>query len=152
LTVFVVHIGDTAAHASREVTACGTKHGHRAAGHVFATMVARAFDHRGGAGQAHGKPFTGHTAEKRFTAGCAIEHGVTHNDVAGGFATEINARTYHHAATGQTFAGVVVGVANQIQRDAFGQERTKRLTTRAFELDTQSVVGQTFGAHLSERA
>ena len=49
---------------------------HRAAGHVFAAMVARAFDHRRGARQAHRESLAGHAAEdtprrwSRRTAPC----------------------------------------------------------------------------------
>ena len=115
-------------------------------------MVACAFHHSGGTRQTHRKSFTGHAAEKRFAAGRAIQHGVADDGVADGFATEIDARAHYHAATGQTFAGVVVRVTDQIQGDTFGQECAKGLTAGAFELNAQCVVRQTFGSHLGECA
>ena len=48
LTVFIKHIGDAAAHARRKVAAGVAQHHHGAASHVFATVVASAFDHRRG--------------------------------------------------------------------------------------------------------
>ena len=119
-TVLVIHIRDAAAHAGRKIATGVAQHSDGAAGHVFTPVVASAFHHRGGTGQTHGETLTGHAAEKRFAAGGAIQHGVADDDVAGGFAAEINAGSHHHAAAGQSFAGVIVGVADQIQRDAFG--------------------------------
>ena len=151
LSVFVKHIGHTAAHAGGKVASRAAQHHHGAAGHVLATVVACAFHDRGGTRQAHRKTLTGHAAEKRLAAGRAIKHGVAHDDVVRGFATEIDAGSHHHTPTRQTFAGVVVGVANQIQGDALGQESAKGLTTGALQLDAQGVVRQAFGAHLGER-
>jgi hypothetical protein len=83
LAVLVVHVGHAAAHAGREVAAGLAQHHHGAAGHVFAAVVARAFDHRRGARQAHGKALAGHAAEEGLTAGGAVHHGVADDDVAG---------------------------------------------------------------------
>ena len=65
LAVFVVHVGHAAAHAGGEVASGLAQHHHGAAGHVFAAMVARAFDDGGGTRQAHGKALTGDAAESR---------------------------------------------------------------------------------------
>ena len=48
LAVFVEHIGDAATHASGKVATGVAQHHHGAAGHVFAAVVASAFNHRGG--------------------------------------------------------------------------------------------------------
>ena len=53
LARLVEHVGDAARHAGREVAPGLAEHRHRAAGHVLAAVVAGAFHHRGGAGQAH---------------------------------------------------------------------------------------------------
>ena len=45
----VEHVGDAARHAGREVSSCGSQNDDRAAGHVFAAVVADALDHRQGA-------------------------------------------------------------------------------------------------------
>src|SRR3546814_20575395 len=48
--VRVPHIGDAAGHAGREVAPGFAPHDHRAAGHVFAAVVARALSHGPGSG------------------------------------------------------------------------------------------------------
>ena len=88
-------------------------------------MVTRAFNHRGGARQAHGEAFTGHAAEVRLTGGGTVHHRVAHDGVARRFTTEVEAGAYNDAAARQTLAGVVVRVTNQVQRDALGQERAE---------------------------
>ena len=49
-------------------------------------------------------------------------------------------------AAGQALADVVVGVAEQPQRDAARQERAERLPGRAGERDVDGVVGQAVAA------
>ena len=118
LAVFVIHVGDAAAHSGGKVAPGFAQHQHSATGHVFAAMVAGTFDHCRSARQAHRKALTGHPAEKRFAAGGAIHHGIAHNGVADGFAPKINTGPNYYAPAGQALAGVVVGVANQVQGHA----------------------------------
>ena len=95
---------------------------------------------------------TGHTGEEGFTRGGAVHHGVAHDDVFGSHTAEVQAGAHHHAATRQALAGVVVGVAHQIQGNAIAQEGAKRLAAGALHADVDGVIGQTFGVHLGHRA
>ena len=114
-------------------------------------MIPRALDHGGGARQTNRKALARHATEVSLARGGPIHHRVAHDDVFTGHPPEVETGTHHHAPTRQAFAGVVVGVAYQVKRDAACQERTKRLSTGAFELNAQSVIGQTFGVNLGER-
>ena len=67
-------------------------------------------------------------------------------------AAEVDARADDDAAARQALAGVVVGVADQVQRDALGQERAEALAAGAFHLDEDGVVGQAFGAAADQLA
>jgi hypothetical protein len=80
VTGLVQNIGDTAGHAGREVAAGLAEHDHETAGHVFAAMVADAFDNRDGARVAHGKALARDTAEVAFTLDRTVEHGVADDD------------------------------------------------------------------------
>ena len=113
-------------------------------------MVPRALHHCGGARQTHGETLAGDATEKCLAAGGTIQHSVAHDGVDHCLTAKVDAGSHHHTPTGESFAGVVVGVAYQVQRDAFGQKRTKGLTASAFQLNAQGVVGQAFGAHLGE--
>ena len=108
-------------------------------------MIARALDHRRRARKPHGKALAGNARKKGLAAGGAVHHRVADNDVARGHASEVQARTHHHAAAGQALAGVIVGIADQVQRDALGQEGAKGLTARSLELNAQRVVRQAAG-------
>jgi hypothetical protein len=55
-------------------------HDNDAAGHVFAAMVADAFDNRDGAGVAHGKALARDAAEIAFALDRAVKHGVADDD------------------------------------------------------------------------
>ena len=147
LAIFVIHIRNAAAHASRKIAPGGAQHRHGATRHVFTAVVTGAFDHRGGTRQAHGKTFTRHTTEEGLATGGAKHHGVAHNGVLDGLATEINARAHHDPATAQALAGVIIGVTNQVQGDAACQECTKRLATGALQLNANAVVRQPLGVH-----
>src|SRR5262249_59519671 len=66
--------------SSREVAAGAAEHDHDAAGHVFAAMVAGAFDHGDGAGIAHGEALAGDAAEVAFAFDRAVQHCVADDD------------------------------------------------------------------------
>jgi hypothetical protein len=51
-------------------------------------------------------------------------------------------RAHDDAAARQALADIVVGVADQVERDAMGEERTEGLAGRARELDRDGVVRQ----------
>ena len=108
-------------------------------------MVASAFDDRGGSRQAHREALAGDAAQEGFAARRAIQHRVADDDVLGRVAAEIDARPDRDAPARQALAGVVIGVADQVQRDALGEERAEALPARAFHLDEDGVVRQTFG-------
>ena len=61
------------------------------AGHVFAAVVAGAFDHRARARQPHREAFAGHAAEEGLAARRTVEHGVADDDVLRRVATELDA-------------------------------------------------------------
>ena len=80
----VVDVGDTAGHARREVAAGAAENHDLAAGHVLAAVIADAFDHRVGAGVAHGEPLTDHAAQECLAAGGAEQDHVAADDVVFG--------------------------------------------------------------------
>jgi hypothetical protein len=70
----------------------------------------------------------------------------------GGVAAEVDARPHRDAPARQALAGVVVGVADQVQRDALGQEGAEALAAGAFHLHEDGVVGQALGAAADQLA
>src|SRR5690606_40241577 len=54
--VQIQHVGDTTGHAGREVAPDGAEEHGPTTGHVLATVVTGAFDHRDGPGVAHAEP------------------------------------------------------------------------------------------------
>ncbi len=160
LAVLVVDIGDAAAHAGGEVAAGLAEDDDGAAGHVLAAVVAGAFDDGGRARQAHREALAGDAAQERLAAGGAVEHGVADDDVLGRLAAEVDARPDRQTAARQALAGVVVGIADQVDRDAGGEEGAEALPAGAFHLDEDGVVGQALrmapdqlaGEHRADRA
>ena len=142
LAVLVVDVGDAAAHAGGEVAPGLAEDDDGAARHVFAAVVAGAFDDRRRARQAHREALARDAAQERLAAGRAVEHGVADDDVLRRVAAEVDARPDRETAARQSLAGVVVGVADQIDRDALGEERAEALPAGAFHLDEDGVVGQ----------
>ena len=78
--LLVEHIGDAARHAGCEVAAGLADDDDDAAGHVFAAMVADAFDDGDRARIAHGEALAGDAAEVALALGRAVEHGVADDD------------------------------------------------------------------------
>ncbi len=142
VALIVVDVGDAAAHAGGEVAAGGTEHDDEAVGHVFAAVVAHAFDHRGGAGVADGEALAGDAVEEDFAAGGAVENDVADQDAFFGQEAGGLGRIGDDAAAGEALAEIVVGVAFELERDAVGNEGAEALAGRAAELEVDGAVRQ----------
>ena len=110
----------------------GPQHDHPPAGHVLATVVADALDHRDGAGVAHREALADHAADERLAAGRPVQDHVPGDDLLlGDEAGRTRQRGPHdQPAPRQALAEVVVGVAFQAQRDAAGHEGSEALPGR----------------------
>src|SRR5207237_8830155 len=93
----VVHERDTAGHARRKVAAGFAQHHYGAAGHVFAAVVAHAFDDRRGARVTHRETLAGHAVDERFAGDRTVQHRVAGDDVLDGPAAELGVRTHGDA-------------------------------------------------------
>src|ERR1039458_4038107 len=107
----VKNVGDAATHAGGKISPTGSEHQDQALGHVFAAVVADAFDHRGRSGVANRKALASDPVEKRFAAGGAVEGNVANQDVVFGGETGPSRRIHHQSSSGETLAYVIVGLA-----------------------------------------
>ena len=123
---------------------CGrsAEHDDDAAGHVFAAMVAGAFDDRDGAGVAHREALAGDAAEIAFARDRAVEHGVADDDRLLRHDAGVGRRPDDDAAARQALADIVVGVAFELEGDAAREQRAEALAGGAGELDVDGVVRQ----------
>src|SRR5690554_1461604 len=144
--VRVPYISYAAGHPGSKITASCSQHHNRAARHVFAAMIAGALHHSRGARVAHGKAFAGDAIEIGFSRQGAVQHRVAGNDVVGAEAAKVIGRANDDAAARQALADVIVGLADQVQCDAMGQESPEALSRRAVALDMYGVVRQAFMA------
>ena len=126
-----------------EVAAGPAEDEHAAAGHVFAGVIADAFDDGQRAAVADGKPLAGNAADIRLAARRAVERDVADDDVVLGDERRLPRRIHGELAARQALAEVVVRVALETHRDAARHERAEALAGRAGELDADRVVGQT---------
>ncbi len=79
--VRIPHISQAAAHARAKIAARIAEHHHGAAGHVFAGVVPRAFDHHLCPGIAHTEPLARHAAHVCLAGGGPIERHVADDAV-----------------------------------------------------------------------
>src|SRR5690606_37210366 len=108
-----------------------------AARHVLAAMVAAAVDHRDRAGVADGEALARDAVEVGFAGDGAVEHGVAHDDVLGRVAVDVRGLADDDAAARKALADVVVGIADEIERDAVGEPGAEALPGDALEVDAQ---------------
>ena len=142
----IIDIGDAARHAGREIASGVAQHDHHAAGHVFAAVVAEPLDDRDRAGIAHAEALARDTFEIGLAGDGPIEHGVADDDVRRRIARRLRRLAHDDPAARQAFSDVVVGVADQFQADATGQESSEALAGRAGEPDADGLVGQSLVA------
>src|SRR6202022_3309355 len=106
-----------------------------AAGHVFAAMVAGAFDDRDRAGIAHREAFAGDAAEIAFALDRAVHHGVADDDGFLRHDAGIARRLDDDAPARQALADIVVAFAFEIEGDAARQPGAEGLARGALEGD-----------------
>ena len=131
----------TATHAGGEVAAGGAEHDDGAVGHVFAAVVADAFNDGCCAGVADGEALAGDAVEEDFAAGSAVENDVADEDAFFGQEEGSLRRVGDDASAGEALAEVVVAVAFEFESDAIGNECAEALAGRAFEFEVDGVVG-----------
>ena len=77
----VVDVGDPARHTGAEIPSRRAEHHHPAAGHVFAPVVAHAFDHGGGPRVTDAEPLPHLAPDEDFTGRRPVEDDVAGDDL-----------------------------------------------------------------------
>ncbi len=140
--VFVEDVGGAAAHAGTEVFARGAEDEDGAAGHVFAAVVADAFDNSGGARVAHGKAFAGAAVDVEASACGTVEDGVAADAIFFGAELGTGRGDEGDLAAAHAFADVVVGFAGELDVYALHEEGAEALACGAVEFESEGAVGQ----------
>src|ERR1700676_3258879 len=100
ISALVENVSHPATHASGKISPAGPEHQDQAPGHVFATVVADALDHRGRSRVANCKPLTSDSVEKRFAAGGTVEGNVADQNIFLGGESGTARRIHHQLSTG----------------------------------------------------
>ena len=103
------YVSEAAGHARAKIEAEGPENQGDSAGHVFASVLADAFDDRERAAIAHGEAFAGAAGDKKLAGGGPVENGITGKDIAA--ARSGGAGGDGNRAAGQSLADVIVGFA-----------------------------------------
>ena len=143
--VWVIDVSHAATHACSEVPASLSEDNDTSAGHVFATMVACAFDDGNGSTVSHGKTLADLSVDIKLATRSAIKTRVAGDDVILGDKTAEHSGMRRHdadATSAQSFAKVVVGLTFEPQTQSLHGKRSKRLPGRALELDVDGSVRQ----------
>src|SRR5579864_1101206 len=98
ISALVENVGDTAAHAGSEISAASAQHNDETVGHIFASVITHAFDHRSRARISHCKTLARHAIEKCFAAGGAIERNVANQNIFFRCEMRLFWRIYHDLA------------------------------------------------------
>ena len=139
VAVLVEHVGDAAGHAGGEVAPGRAEHDDAAAGHVFAAVVADAFD------DGVRRRCCARRSVRRPCRGCKPRRSVAPYSAtlpmmmfSSGDERRACRRIDDELAARQTLADVVVGVAFELERHAARHERAEALARGAVELDAES--------------
>ena len=147
VTLFIQYIGDAAAHAGGEVASGAAEHHYDAAGHVFTAVVADTLDDGDGAGVADGEALAGDAPEVALPTRGAVEDGVADDapcaymqhevitDIVFGDDGALGRGRDDDFAAGEALADVVVGLAEEPNGDAVGEEGAEALATGALGIN-----------------
>ena len=119
-------VGHAAGHARAQIHSGGAEDCHHARRHVFAAVLADAFDHGQRAAIADGEAFSGAAGDVEFSGRRAVEHGVADEDVAaqGSFVSGGDC----DRAAAQALADVIIGFAEQTEFHSRDQECAEALS------------------------
>ncbi len=95
-----------------------TDQDHDSGSHVFASVLAEAFDHGQSAAVADGKAFTAASGNVEFAAGSSVKNGVAGKNLAK--LRSFGARGDGNRAAAQTLTDIIVGFAGEAESDAGG--------------------------------
>src|SRR5439155_3054344 len=121
-----------------------TKHTNHASSHIFAAMVAGAFDHRDRARVAHGEALACNAFEVSFAGDGAVKHRIADDDIGARIAVHAGRWSDDHPTARKTLTDIVVGVASEFERDTMGEEGAEALTGGALQAKDDPVLGQAF--------
>jgi hypothetical protein len=111
--IFIQEITQTTCHPCTDITPDLTEDDDYAAGHVFATVIACAFDYCCSAGVADGEAFAGASVGEEVAACGSVEAGVADDYIAAGVEDRACVRFDHDFAAVNAFADVIVAFAGE---------------------------------------
>ena len=103
------NVGEAASHAGAEIQAERAEDEDDAAGHIFAAVLADAFDNREGAAIANGEALASAACDEELAGSGAVKNRVARENVTA--ARGGGAGGNRDGATGETFSDVVIGFA-----------------------------------------
>src|SRR5258707_9693186 len=133
-------VSEATGHAGTKIQAERTKDEGDAAGHVFATVLADAFDNGESAAVADGEAFARASGDEKLAGSGAVENSVAGENVAA--AGSGKSRRDGDGAAGETFADVIVGFAFEAEGDAFGEKCAEALAGGAVKILADLVVAR----------
>src|ERR1700735_1786076 len=110
----VEHVSKTAGEAGAEIYARGAQNADHSPRHVFATMIAGAFDDGERAGVANRKSFPRPARRIEFAAGGAIQAGVAHDNGVARDEIRMSVGPQDDLAAGHALADAVLGLSSGI--------------------------------------
>src|SRR5690606_19410373 len=114
--------GHAAGHAGAEVRADWSQDHRGAAGHIFAAIRAAALDDDIRARIANRQAFAGLACRAQRARGCAIKNGVANDAVVLADERARHGGAYDDAAAREALADIVIGIAEDFERDALAEE------------------------------
>src|SRR5207245_9408242 len=99
-------------------------------------------DHGASPGIAHREALSGNAAEMRFPRDRSVKDYVARDDVLGRLAAELGRGRYDDVPARKTFSAVVIGVADEIERHALGEERPEALARGPGKPGVDRAIGQ----------
>ena len=139
VTRFIVDVSHAARHTSAEVTASRAKIDHHATSHVFERVVAESFDNCFDAGITNAETFASHACDVGFTRSRSVEANVASDDVFVSYEWRGFVWANNNLAARESFAEIVISIADHGESHALRAERTERLTSRTSEVHLDRV-------------
>src|ERR1019366_4141548 len=137
VALHVEYVGKPAGESRPEIHAGASEHAGHAARHVFAAVIARAFNHGERAGIAHGKSFARGAGGIQLAAGRTIQTGIAHDYRFTCDESGARVRLQDDPAARHALADIIVRLAFQIHMQAAGIPDPETLPGGSLEIHNQ---------------
>mmetsp|Transcript_31062 Transcript_31062/g.56348 ORF Transcript_31062/g.56348 Transcript_31062/m.56348 type:complete len:205 (+) Transcript_31062:268-882(+) len=147
LAIWIIHIGNPAAHSCTKVSSRFTQYDKISARHVLGTVVTGTLDYSQGTRISHTKALACFSSEECLTSGSSVETNISNDHIVFSDKTIINnflGWEYCDLSSREALSSVIIRITFHRYSNSFCKGKCKRLACMTLHLNLDRVIRQAF--------